>query len=85
MRVLLRLLSPLFGLAVAAAGALFALEPSEIAVLGGRKEPSCQFVVLLARRWKRGRRCSTWRLARVASWRTLCSLLPTIAVISGYP
>jgi hypothetical protein len=59
------------------------LEPSEITLLDGREEPSCQLVALRARVWKRGPRRSTWRLARVASWRTLSSLLPTIAAISG--
>jgi hypothetical protein len=46
------------------------LEPTDITLLGGRKELSCQLVALLARR-QRGRRCSTWRLARVASWRNV--------------
>jgi hypothetical protein len=57
------------------------LQPFEIALLGGREEAGRELLPLLARGFEPRRRSSTWRRARVASWRAFCSLVPTISAI----
>jgi len=57
------------------------LQPLEIAVLGGREEAGRELVALSREVSNRGRRSSTWRRARAASWRAFCSLVPTMSAI----
>ena len=59
------------------------LQPGEISLLGGREEPPRQLVTLLACRSGSGAGAAGRGVSRVASWRTLSSLLPTIDAICG--
>jgi hypothetical protein len=61
------------------------LEPGEVAVLGGREEPSCQLVALLARGLEAGPTLLEVASGAGGELAHVVSLLPTIAVISGYP